>query len=398
MTKLLQKYLRFWAKIFLKRVRPEIVAISGSVGKTSAKEAIFEVLKIKFGQNIRKSVGNLNNETGVPMAILGYQKSPQNIWGWLPIIFSSPFRSFRKDNLSVLVLEMAADKPGDINYLTKFVHPKIAVLTGIGPAHLAKFGSLEKIIDEKTDLLRALPSDGWAILNIDDEHLKKISYGGRWQTKTFTTTAGQAADLTAQDITTEINNFQGVTKFQLFSENKKYEVRLNTLGTIANSSAALAAAAVGQIYEIDLSAMIEALKNIPAEEHRMQVLAGKNETVIIDDCYNANPMSMKAALDVLRVLPCPQNNGRKIAVLGDMLELGKIESEAHQLIGEYARKVVDEVIAVGGLAKKYQGEKYFAKSDEAIIYLLKNIRKNDIILIKASRSMKLEEIVESLKE
>ena len=149
MSKTLQSYLRFWAKIYLKRAQPKIIAVTGSVGKTSTKEAIFAVLKIKFGPNIGKSAGNLNNETGVPLAILGYQKSPANPWQWLAILLSSPWKSFFKKKYQLLILELAADKPGDIEYLTSFIKADIACLTSIGPAHLSAFGSLDKIFQEK---------------------------------------------------------------------------------------------------------------------------------------------------------------------------------------------------------------------------------------------------------
>src|SRR3990167_9866980 len=112
MSKLLQYFLRFWAKIYLKRTKPEVIAITGSVGKTSTKEAIFEVLKVKFDGNIRKSEGNLNNETGVPLAILGYKKSPSIFFQWLPIVITCPFKSIFSKKNKVLVLEIAADKPG----------------------------------------------------------------------------------------------------------------------------------------------------------------------------------------------------------------------------------------------------------------------------------------------
>src|SRR3989344_4600353 len=126
-SKFLQFYLRFWAKWYLRRVRPQIIAITGSVGKTSTKNAIFEVLRVKYGGQVRKSEGNLNNETGVPLAILGITKSPSNPLGWLPVLVSCKLKSLFGKKVQILVLEMAADKPDDIKYLTSFVKPNIAV-------------------------------------------------------------------------------------------------------------------------------------------------------------------------------------------------------------------------------------------------------------------------------
>ncbi len=390
MSKLLQFYLKFWSKIYLNRVNPKIIAITGSVGKTSTKEAIFEVLKIKFDNFIRKSHGNLNNETGVPLAILGYKKSPTKFWQWFPIILSFPFKSFSGGNIEVLVLEMAADKPGDIKYLTSFVKPYITVLTNIGPAHLENFGTIEKIIQEKTDLIKVLPSDGWAVLNIDDKNVKKASFGGRWKIKTYA--QNDNADLKASNIETQIDGFLPLTKFQL---NNKYNIVLHTLGSSSVYSS-LAAIACGEIFNMNMADIINGLKNLRPQDHRMKVIEGKKNTIIIDDSYNANPLSMRSALDILRVLS-KEKSAKKIVILGDMLEIGKISDQAHKIIGEYAHEVADIVISCGNLAKKYKGDLHFSKIQEAGDYLLRNINQNDIILIKGSRAIGLEKITEILR-
>jgi UDP-N-acetylmuramoyl-tripeptide--D-alanyl-D-alanine ligase len=393
MSKLLQTYFRFWAKRYLARVKPQIVAITGSVGKTSAKEAIFEVLKIKFGGQARKSFGNLNTETGVPLAILGFENSPSNWLSWFPIIFAAPLAATANSDTKVLVLEMAADKPGDIAYLTSFVKPHIAVLTSIGPAHLSAFGTLEKIASEKTGLLRALPKDGWAVLNIDNEYVRKASYGGWWRKMTY----GQelSADVKFSNVTARIKSFQAETSFDLVINNVKKSVSLAMLGE-PFVYAALAAYAVGQIFETKENDIMTGLKNVKPEKHRMNIFAGLNGSIIIDDSYNANPVSMKAALEILKNLPADKG-GRKITVLGDMREIGKITDEEHRLIGEYAKEVADVVVGVGDLAKKYKGQKYFTNADLASEYLLNEVKENDILLIKASRAIGLDEIADKLK-
>jgi UDP-N-acetylmuramoyl-tripeptide--D-alanyl-D-alanine ligase len=392
MKKLLFTYLKFWATGYLKRTNPRIIAITGSVGKTSTKEAIFEVLKIKYGKNVRKSEGNLNNETGTPLAILGYLSSPNNYFAWLPVLISAPFRSFFFAKVEFLVLELAADKPGDIKYLTAFIHPEIAVLTSIGPAHLEAFGKIENIIEEKTNLLRALPSDGWAVLNVDDEHVKKVSYGGRWKKKTYA--IKENADFKAKNIRTEIVDFKAKTFFDV-ALTKITNVTQNTLGLYSNVLASLAAVTVGKILEIPEEAIVEGLQNVVSEKHRLNVLAGIKQSIIIDDSYNANPLSMKAALDILNELP--RKGGRKIAVLGDMLEIGDISKEAHELIGKYAKEVSDIVVSVGGISKTYNAKKHFHTAEIAGEYLLNNVKKNDIILIKGSRKIGLDKTAEMLK-
>ena len=392
----MQSYLRFFAKIYLKRAKPKIVAVTGSVGKTSTKEAIFEVLKIKFGKNVRKSEGNLNNETGVPLAILGFRKSPEKFWQWLGIILTAKLRALFGKKYQILVLEMAADKPGDIKYLVSFARPDIAVLTSIGPAHLEAFGSIEKIVLEKTCLLQALKAPGFAVLNLDDEKIKAISGNGQWQQKTYALQS--EADVEARNITTEIEDFRALTNFQVVINSKtKFRVSTPTLGRSANVSSALAAVAVAEILGLDQEAMVKGLANFRTGKRRMEVVEGRNKSIILDDSYNANPLSMRTALDTLKTLPRPPANARKIAVLGDMLEIGKISEEAHRLIGEYAREIADEVFSVGDLAKGYQAKKHFNHSEEAGEYLLSKILPGDIILIKASRAIGLEKIVDLLR-
>ena len=405
MQKILFKYLKFWVGVYLRRTKPEIVAITGSVGKTSAKEAIFEVLKVKFGGQVRKSEGNLNNESGVPVAILDFKKAPsyeaKNPLGWIPIILSAPFKSFFLKKVEVLVLELAADKPGDMKYLTSFIKPKIAVLTAIGPAHLEAFKTIDRIVEEKTDLLRALTTGGWAIISLDSELLRKVYFDGpprldsqvetgRWQKKSYA--VGYDAEVQAENIQTKIIDFKAETSFDIKIDSQKEKVILPTLGGFSNVSAALAGAAVGIIYQMSLSDIAKGLNQVQNEKHRMNVLRAKNNSTIIDDSYNANPQSMKVALDLMKLLP----GGRKIAVLGQMRELGSISEEAHKEIGQIAQKVTDLVIEVGD--NKYGADKNFTSTEETIEFLLKEVQPSDIILIKASRTIGLDKIADSLKQ
>ena len=395
MNKLLQIYLKFWATRFLKRTKPEIIAVTGSVGKTSTKEAIFAVLKAKFGQEVRCSEGNLNNETGVPVAILDFKKAPSyeatNPFGWLPIIFKAPFRSLLLAKKKILVLELAADKPGDIKYLTSFIKPKIAVLTSIGPAHLGAFGSIENIATEKANLIKALPPDGWAVLNIDDENVRKLSYGGRWQVLTYS--IQESSDFQAKNVKTRLFKFEGMTTFLLKTRKEEFLMRLPSFGKKTNVYAALAAASCGSIYSIGLKTVSSALEKIHPGHHRMEILKGKKNITLIDDCYNANPISMRVALELLRDLKAK----RKIAVLGEMAELGKESLNAHLEIGKLAKQSADQIYAVGRWAKRYQAKKWFPTAEDIANYILNETKPGDIILIKGSRSVGLEKVVEQLK-
>ncbi len=397
MSNFLQSYLRFWASRYLKKVKPKIIAVTGSAGKTSTKEAIFEVSKVAFGEQVRRSEGNLNTIYGIPLAILGFKKPPVPLdrpfspWPWIPIIFIAPFKVFSNSATKYLILEIAADKPGDIKFTTSYVRPDVVVITNLGPAHLEIFGTMKKIIAEKTELLKALSLDGWAVLNYDDENLRKLKLGDIVNIKTYAIDG--KAEIKAQNITTEIKDYHPITNFQVIFDNFKFLAQIATLGRKHNVYTALAAIACGNILNIDKTKIIGGLKNIHGQKHRMEVLEGKNGSIILDDTYNANPLSMKAALETLKILP-----GRKIAVLGDMLELGEITQKAHRIIGEYAKEIVDEVLAVGDLAINYQTQKYFKNKEEVINYLLKETRVGDMILIKASRGMAMESIVEALKQ
>lgn len=389
MLKIIQFYLRFWAKIYLKRTEPKIIAITGSVGKTSTREAVFAVLAQKFGQDVRQSYGNLNTETGVPLAILGYKKSPHSFFDWLKIVITFPFRAISERKFKFLVLEMAADKTGDIKYLTSFVWPDIAVLTTIGPSHLAAFGTMENIVREKTTLLTALPKDGIAILNIDDDLIRKVFYGGWWQKISF---GQKEADVSGKLLITKIDNLKPLSKIMVKTSKGQVELELNVLGSDGNFYAVLAAVATGIALNIDLETIAAGLKNYEPQKHRTNILAGKNHSIIIDDSYNASPVSMKAALEVLSQIKA----SRKIVCLGDMREIGPITDSAHQEIGKIAQKVADIVVSVGPDAKKYGG-KHFSSANEAADYLLSILKENDILLVKASRAIGLDKVVEKIK-
>lgn len=396
-AKLLRNYLRFWAKCYLYTRKPKIIGITGSVGKTSTKDAIFEVLKAAFGNNVRKSEGNLNTKYGAALAILGFKNPPipldgsTTLWAWLPVILKVPFRVFANTRTKYLVLEIAADQPGDIKFLSSFIRPNASVITNFGPAHLEIFGSIEKIVEEKSMLVKNLTSGGWAVLNIDDEESQKLI--GKLSAVVKTIGINGRADFMASNIVTNISASQPKTTFKINSKDSEIVVRLNSFGEVGNVYAALFAVAVSDLLKIPQDKITQGLEKVKNEKHRMEVLEGKNESIIIDDAYNANPLSMKAALKVLKKM-----SGKKIAVLGGMLELGDISEEVHRKIGEIAAVSCDEVISIGDLGKLYKEARNFPTKEEAVAYLLGTIQKGDIILIKASRGIGLEAIVEALKK
>lgn len=390
---ILEKILKNLAQRVLKKSNVEIIGVTGSVGKSSTKEAIYTVMSKskEYRGRIIKSEGNLNNEIGLPLAILGYKKSPR--WfEWPLVLIQSFFRSFIPKlnpltQTSVLILEYAADKLGDINYLKQIAKPKIAVITYVGEAHMEFFESIDKIALEKACLVNGLPDDGAAIINSDNDYTWRI--GLACKSKVIFYGLSDKAEIRAKNITIDKT---GAT-FDLEYHSKKTKLKIKTVG-MHQVYTVLAAIAVGIFYNIDLNLIVESLCVFRAPEGRDSFISGINDSTIIDSSYNANPTSMKAALETLKIL---KSKARKIAVLGDMRELGSISKDSHKKIGNIARKIADKIIAVGPLSKDMKADKWFENSCEAGEFLKDKVEKDDIILVKGSHAMEMEEIVERLK-
>lgn len=386
----LQSILRFLASKMLKKHQPEIIGVTGSVGKSSTKEAIYLVLKQKFADQVWRSAGNLNNELGLPLAILGFKQVPL-VLTWPFIILTAFWRVlFWQKYPRSLILEYAADRPGDIYYLTSFARPKIAVITYIGEAHLEFFDSIEQIAAEKANLVRVLPKEGTAILNSDNDYCWRI--GLATKSKVLFYGIGEKAEIKASEI--KINR-EG-SSFNFSYQKQKRRIHLKVVGK-HQVYAALVALAVGINYQIRLDLIVKSLEKYQPPAGRDCLIQGINNSLIIDSSYNANLTSAKAALETLKTLRRAQGKGRKIAILGDMLELGKISNKAHQEIGKLAKQVADKVIAVGSQSKAMKSNKWFGDSGEAANFLVDKIEKNDIILIKGSHAIKMEKIVKKLK-
>ena len=303
--KYVEKQLAKWAKrVLAKNPNLEIIGITGSVGKSSTKEAIYQVLgkSKRFEGAVAKSEGNLNTEIGLPLAILGFKKNP-NKFTWLFVFIVAFFRAIFLNPLtqiSILILEYAADKRGDIKYLISIAKPNMAIVTRIGRAHTIEFGDLEGVAREKAQLAAAVGSTGAIFLNKDDKFSHKISR-------------------------------MSVAKIIYFSDHG-----IDTAKEIARS--------LGKYFGLSEKEINLGIKNIKPLAHRLNIISGANHITIIDDTYNANPESTKAALDFLHNF---KDQGRKIAVLGDMLELGSLEKEAHTEIAAIAIKTADLFIGVG---------------------------------------------------
>jgi UDP-N-acetylmuramoyl-tripeptide--D-alanyl-D-alanine ligase len=393
------------------REHPHVVAVTGSVGKSSAKQAIGAVLRRKFAT--RMSLKNLNTEIGVPLTILGLPEGKSSAMRWLGILWSAFWRSLshQAGYPSVLVLEMAADRKGDIKKLARIAKPDIAVVTAVGESHAEFLGSKEEIMREKRGLVEALGKDGVAVLNRDDA----MVWGMREKCKG--TVMSYGFDVEAQiraseaSINASCDPKTGACgmSFKLTDGNATVPVFLpNVLGRHA-AYAALAAAAVGVAKGMNLVEIADGLAEYDAPAGRMRFVQGIKDTVIIDDTYNAAPLSVLAALAALKELEIPES-AKRIAVLGDMLELGKESPEQHAQIGRSAAADgVDLLVVVGermGEAKAAAlGEgmpegmiAHFATAEEAGRFVQNKMKQGDAVLVKGSRGMKMEIVVKEIME
>lgn len=400
-NKILYFKLKILAKLVLAKYKPKIIGVTGSVGKTSSKEAIFSVLDGHF--NVRRNGKNFNNEIGTPLTIFGFNKSPGKnlfLWCWYFILALKLILIRDKKYPQVLVLEMGADKPGDITYLTSIAKPSIAVITAIGPSHLEKFKSIKNIIREKSKILRFLNKDSWAILNNDDPNLKEVITSCQSNIKTFGMNEGATVRLSEVKLTKKGENYG--TAFKLSHQGSEVPMFLpNVLGW-QHAQAAAIGAAVGLAMGLNLVEIGKRLLEYRPARGRTNLIKGVKNTWIIDDTYNASPQSSKVALDVLSKLPI---SGRKIAVFGDMLELGSLSEEGHREVGrEIFRLGIDYLFVIGERSRDIaRGAKeagmnkdkiyHFPYTTEAGVFLQERLQENDVVLIKGSRGAKMEQVV-----
>ena len=348
----------------------KVVAVTGSVGKTTTRQIIYEALSrfCRTGQSPK----NFNNHIGLPLAILGSEESK-----------------------GVLVLELGTSNPGEIRYLTNIAQPNIAVVTNVYPAHLEGLGSIERIAEEKLSIADGLNKDGTLIINGDIELLMRACLEGGREFISFGIKDG--CDVTAKNI----EHIEGGSRFEI--DGRRIEISLYGRGNIENC---LAAWAVCRQMGILLKDFAEVLRTLKPAAMRGEILrVGK--AIILNDCYNANPASMRNALEVLERLGC--NGARKVFICGDMFELGKDSQQLHAELGRQAAESgVDLLITVGKFSR-YTGEaaggsdagieiKNFADSKSACDSLQNLVRNTDIILVKGSRASRLEAVVDSLKE
>jgi UDP-N-acetylmuramoyl-tripeptide--D-alanyl-D-alanine ligase len=398
------------AKLIIAKYHPKIIAITGSVGKTSTKDAIFTVLS-KF-KIVRKSEKSFNSEIGLPLTILGSPNGWNDPFVWFEnILHGFSLILLNKKYPEYLVLEIGVGKPGDIKKnVTPWLKPNVVIITSFPdkPVHVEFFGSVEKIVEEKTALVHSLRKDGILMLNHDDDKVYSLHEKFNFRTISF----GMQDNSTYRAIypTYLYEEHNGIKvpngiNFKLEYNGNTFPVMLpNILGT-HNIGQALVAIACACELGCDLLESIKAVSEYITPPSRLSLIEGINNSIIIDDTYNSSPVALHAAIEVLKDL----KGKRKIAVLGDMLELGKYTEEEHLLAGEKIVGIADILVVVGPRAKFIaegaidkgfnQKEIYsFDSSKTTAKFLEGMIEKGDIILIKGSQGIRLEKAVEAIME
>lgn len=403
--------LRTLAQATLKIYKPKIIAVTGNIGKTSTKDAIFAAISGTY--SARKSYKSFNSEIGVPLTILGEDNQWSDPIGWFLLFIRSALRLVvREDYPTWLVLEIGADAPGDIETITKWLKPDIAVLTQFGdvPVHIENFkNDRTLIVREKAFLPKALKKDGVFIYCGDDVDASqiaeditrtKVTFGFKPEntisihndTFLYTTKDGLQGDISGMQY--ELHTQDGKV---VHIERKGYLGRVYAV-------AGAAACAVAQVLNVDLDVLDTALSEYTPESGRMRILDGIKRSVLLDDTYNAAPKAMKHALETLQTIDV---RGKKIAILGDMLELGKHTEKVHKEIGKEASQAAHKLITVGMRARFIVEGALNDGMDENNIFQFEDAQKagkfaeslieeGDVVLLKASQGIRMERASEEL--
>lgn len=359
------------ARRYRRRFDLPVAAIVGTNGKTTTKDMAARVLQERY--RVLKTEGNFNNLIGVPLTVLSLSSSHQ-----------------------IAVMELGMSAVGELAQLCGLADPSLGVVTNIGSAHLQFFDSVEQIASAKAELLDYLPSSGTALLNGDDPRV--MAQASRVRGRVVTFGLGQGCDFQAQDV--ELGAGHG-SRFTV----RDTTFDLAVLGQV-NVYNALAALSLGVLEGVPLQEAAHALRDFSPSPMRMAVLERRG-ILIINDAYNANPGSARAALDALCVLS-KEAVGRRIAILGDMLELGPSAPDLHRELGAYAADCgLDHLALLGPLSRStYQGARdagmseqqvrHFSNHDSAVRWVRRCCRSGDVVLVKGSRAMKMETLVEAI--
>lgn len=396
--------LTFEAKLLLARHRPTIIAITGSVGKTSMKDAIYAVLRNHT--SARKSEKSFNSEIGIPLTVLGLPNAWENPLGWLKNIVDGFFTAiFSRQYPKLLVIEAGVDRPGDMDRLTAWLHPNVVVITRLPdvPVHVEFFSSPEAVCVEKLKLAEGLVPDGVLVYNHDDIRLQEYVKNVRHKAIGYGRDLPTHVNAKADQFIYKDNQLAG---FSCVVTHREESVGVEVEGIIGTHHAYTVAGAVAVAITqgMTLGDAAAAYADLTPPPGRMRVLPGIKGTTIIDDTYNSSPIAAEAALEALREI---KKAKRKIVVLGDMLELGRYSQREHERIGELVPAAADMLVTVGIRSQKTAEaalehglhEKNILQYEDSVRAgreLQNLIKEGDVILVKGSQGIRAERIVEEL--
>ncbi len=397
--------LTFESRLALAVHRPRVIAVVGSVGKTTTKDAIYAALAGEV--YVRKNAKSFNSEIGVPLTILGLDNPWSDPWKWVEVLARGLFVAlFARRYPAWLIAEVGADRPGDIRRIARWLRPEIVVYTGVPevPVHVEYFASPEEVFAEKRSIVEYLRPGGVLIANADDPHAEELrtDYSGA-----FVSYGCERGEVRAshEEIIMQ-NDLPAGVRFRANAGGSSVPLSLQGALGRPRIYAALAALSVARQLGVDMVAASRGLSYAPVSPGRMRLIEGAARSVLIDDTYNSSPAALHAALDTLENISA---QGRKIAILGDMLELGTFSAREHAAAGEHAARAAGMLITVGfrarGMAeaaldagmpgesvRSYEADEAARASSE----LRLEVRPGDVILVKGSQSMRMERAVKAL--
>lgn len=387
------------AKFALARHKPFIIGVTGNLGKTATKDAIYEVLKDTF--HVRRSEKSMNSEFGVPLTILGLKSAWNNPFKWVLVLIQGFFVAVGKEYPTHLVLEIGADRPNDIKSITSWVKPDITVVTQFGkvPVHIEFFKDRDAVVKEKGYLVSALKKNGLFIWNADD-HDAETTLVNNTDARKVSIGIEHQADIRASGISLYGSPLSG-TKAKIEIGEEVFELVLPEVVGKSPVYCALPALAVAKELGISIPVALQALCDGEKPRGRMRLLPGMKGSYIIDDTYNASPMATEHGLKTLQLI---DTNGRKIAVIGDMMELGHHTKDEHYKIGKIAGEIVHKLFTVGIRSRAVAEGALDAKMDDTNIIqcdssidagkeLVNIIEPGDVIYLKGSQSVRMERAV-----
>jgi len=412
MQKTLEKVLAMCVKRAMRREKPLVVGIAGSVGKTSTKDAVGIALGAKeAGSGVVMSEKNFNNDLGVPLTIYGQDMPKKSVVKWLKLLLKAKFSylGLSKLRARTFVLELGTDRPGDLARLMSIVYPKVGIFTAIGAEHTEFFGSIDAVGEEESAIVRLLPPDGTVIFNQDDLRVSEACRDLPQQKISFGTDPLADVRLISKDVCLDkASPDNSGMLLKISFDGRVHDVTIKgTVGKPQAYSVCAALAATKAVGEDMATAMRRLQERFRGAPGRMRILPGIKRTWLLDDTYNSSPLAAFSALHDLSDFPV-EENGKRIAALGDMLELGPLAEESHLQQGKEAADAgIDLLVACGTLAHVtargaieagMPEDKVFTfpKSSEAGLFIQERLAENDVVLIKGSQGIRMEKITKEL--